>query len=58
MEPHVNPSILFHGVMMVNEEQGQLYPCLSPILHGKVLIKDPSTQGRYFLFSVEDTNSV
>jgi len=43
MEPYVNPSILFHGVMMVNEEQGQLYPSLSPILHGKVLIKDPST---------------
>jgi hypothetical protein len=29
MEPHVNPSILFYGVMMVNEEQGQVYPYLS-----------------------------
>jgi len=43
MEPSVIPSMLFHGVMMVNEEQGQLYPFLSPILRGKVLIEDPST---------------
>jgi len=43
MEPYVDPSILFHGVMMVNKEQGQLYPYLSPILHGKVLIEDPYT---------------
>jgi len=43
-EPYVNPSILFHGVMMmINEEQGQLYPYLSPILHDKVLIEDPSS---------------
>jgi hypothetical protein len=50
--------MLFHGVMLVNEEQGQLYPYLSPILHDKVPIKDPSTWGRYLLLSVEDTNTV
>jgi hypothetical protein len=43
MEPCVNPSILFHGVMMFNKEGRQVYLYLSPMHHGKELIKDPST---------------